>query len=233
MQDCGDDKSMIDIVFPKNKEKEFAKIAEKLKYDELCFAYQFKGKNEFVKKQKMIEKLQKEAKIKLHTALVALPKNYTEAKSMADLVLIKGTENNAELILNHKPQIIFELENLSQKDFIYSRNSGLNNYACELAKKNKTVIGYSLASLKDSKKLGRIKQNIKLCRKHKAEQAAFSLADNPYKMRNPNDMIGLFIVLGMTPGEAKKSLEAISEKIKENKEKKKLGYIADGIMAVE
>ncbi len=224
---------MIDVVFPKDKERDFIKIAEKLGYSELCFAYQLKTKDDFRKKQKKTGELQKGTKLGLHIALLANPKNYHEAKAMSDLVLVRGTENNRDLIEKYRPDVLFDIEGIRGKDFIYSRNSGLNSITAKIVAKNKTVIGYSLSNLADSRKLGRIKQNIKLCRKYKIKEAAFSFASNPYQMRNPNDIISLLIVLGMTPGEAKQSLIAISEKIRENKEKKKPGYIAEGIIVVE
>jgi len=38
----------IDLVLPKNNEKEFIEIAERLSIDGLCFIYKFKNKNDFL-----------------------------------------------------------------------------------------------------------------------------------------------------------------------------------------
>ena len=54
---------LIDIVFPENNEDEFIKIAVKLGYNAICFAYKFdKSKNE---KQKELIKEKQKLKIRL------------------------------------------------------------------------------------------------------------------------------------------------------------------------
>ena len=55
--------------------------------------------------------------------------------------------------------------------------------------------------------LGRMMQNVKICRKYKTKMIVFSFAENKKEMRDVKDLISFGRVIGMTPGEAKKSVE--------------------------
>ncbi len=222
---------MIDVVTPSRNEKAFLGMAQRLGYSELCLAYPFKGKDELEKKRKLIDRLQKKTSIQLHIGLIA-GKNWQEMKNLADITLIHGQEENREILEKIKPSAIFDIEQSKRKDYTYGRNSGLDNITAKIAAKNRTIIIYTLKGMGSHVVMGRMRQNIRLCRKNSAGQAIVSMAGNPFEMRNPRDMAALFMVLGMTPGEAKKALASISEKIRENRAKRQPGYIEEGVQAV-
>lgn len=219
----------IDIVFPKNNENKFIEIAEQLNYSELCFVYTIE---EFEKKKNNSFN----TKIRIHTGVIVSANQIDYAKKISDFVILKGNDNPSMMrkaVENIKPDLIFSLENSEKDDFIYQRNSGLNQVMCNFSKKNEVMIGFSIYSIlnttKKNKIIGRIMQNIKLCRKFKNRIMLGSFANEPYEMSSPHDLQALGIILGMHPTESKNALSSVSEKIKENIHKKSPKYIAKGI----
>lgn len=168
---------MIDIVFPKDNEKEFISIAEKLGLAGLLFVYD---------KKKDISHLQKETKLKLFA---------TTAKKV-----VKNTGDARNLLEKSKNILIYNLED-QEKDFTKIRNSGLNEVHCELARKNNILVGFSLSSILNSKRksivMGRMMQNIMLCRKKKVRMIMASFANDPWKMRAESELQGLAKEMGL------------------------------------
>ena len=114
------------------------------------------------------------------------------------------SSNNDEL--NRK---VFEKENINilllnqiqRKDKFKQRNSGLNQVLTKLAKKKNITIGINLDEIIESKGenkkdiLARIKQNIKLCNKHKVKMDFIFLKEK--NKRDIYDLKALGLVLGM------------------------------------
>ena len=98
-----------------------------------------------------------------------------------------------------------------EKDHLHFRNSGLNHVLCALANKNNISIATSLDQCYTALDLGKIMQNIMLCRKYKLPFLFLSLAKTPYELRNPRDVISLGKVLGMSSQDAKLSVTALQE----------------------
>jgi hypothetical protein len=187
---------MIDIVFPGNDEKEFIAMAKKLGFKGLIFVYA--DKNKFYKAK---------SDIKIHNALLT-----TEKKVQKDFFcFIKGPEDARYAFEKSRPACIFDLE-LQRKDFMHQRGSGLNHIMARFANNNDIKIGFSFSTILNSapvlrsKILGRIKQNIKLCRKYKVKTVIASFARSPFDMRSPENLVSFFTVLGMHPKEAKDSV---------------------------
>lgn len=204
-----------DLVLPKNNEKEFIEIAEKLKNPALCFIYKFKNRADFSKKQEKINKLQEKTKLRLFIGLIADSKNINKAKKLTKLVIYKSTGNDRHVIEKSKANVVFGLETIAARDSMHHRNSGLNQVLCKLANKNNVMIGFSFSSILNtdwmirSQILGRLMQNIRLCRKYKVKTVIASFAEKPYDMRPYHDLKSVFICFGMHPKEAKDSLENI------------------------
>jgi len=196
---------MIDIVFPKDNEKEFIETAEKLGYKELIFVYEHKFPDVRSKFK---------TKLKLHDALLVQHKKIISAKNKSKLVFVKAEEDNRVAFEKSRPSLVFAFEEAQPRDFMHQRGSGLNHILCRLAKENKVKIGFSFNSIlncgamKQAQILGRVQQNIKLCRKYKCKTAIASFAKSPYEMRSPKDLMAFFIELGMHQKEAKNSLNA-------------------------
>ena len=132
------------------------------------------------------------------------------------MVLVQNSEKNREVLESGKADILFDLEAQNKRDFMHHRASGLNHILCTFAKKNDLKIGLSFSSiLKSSDRhqlVGRMSQNIKLCRKYKVKMCIASFAKKPYEMRSPNDLMSLFETIGMHPKEAKDSFKAVFRK---------------------
>ena len=209
----------IDLVFPKNNEKEFIEIAEKLKNHSLCFVYKFRNRNDFLQNQEKINKLQEKTEIKLFTGLIADSKNISKAKKLAKLVIYKSTGNDRHAIEKSKVNVVFDLETIATKDSMHHRNSGLNHVLCRLANKNNIMIGFSFSTILNtegiirSQILGRLMQNIRLCRKYNVKTIIASFAEKPYDLRSYPDLKSVFISTGMHPKEAKDSLESIYKQL--------------------
>ncbi len=205
----------IDLVFPKNNEKEFIEITGRLNIEGICFVYKFKNKNDFLQNQEKINKLQEKTEIKLFIGLIADSKNISKAKKLSKIVIYKSTGNDRHAIEKSKANVIFDLETIAARDSMHHRNSGLNQILCKLANKNNVMIGFSFSTILNeegvirSQILGRIMQNIRLCRKYKVKIIIASFAEKPYDMRPCPDLKSVFISLGMHPTEAKDSLENI------------------------
>ena len=210
----------IDIVFPKNNEKKFIELAEKLGWEGLCFVYK-----ETINK-KLLEEIITKTKLKIFIA-----------GKKGILKIAKSTEKDQRILEKSAPDVLYGMEFFAKKDPMHFRSSGLNQVLCKLAKKNKVVIAVPLKPIIDSKDktliLGRIIQNITLCKKYKVMHAISSFAEKPYEMKSPNDMISFMVSLGMAIPEAKKSVNILGEKIKDNLKKQSSDYIREGIKILQ
>ncbi len=189
---------MIDIVIPNNNEEEFIEMAEKLGYKGLYFLYNF---NDFLNKQKKLELVSK--KIKVYHGILADNRNINKIKAKLknkELIVIKSSKDDKEIIEKSKAGLIFSFEDSSRKDFIHQKASGLNHILCRSARENNVIIGFSINSILNAQNknviLGRIKQNVKLCEKFKVKSVIASFATKPYEMRSIHDLISLFKILG-------------------------------------
>jgi hypothetical protein len=203
-----------DIVFPKSNEKDFIEIAEKLDIDGLCFAYLFTDKTTTAKIKDKLKQLQKTTKIKLKAVFSASGNKIYKVHDTGEIAISEASENIRDLIAKYKPDVVYNLELGSKKDFAKSRNSGLDKATCQFASKDNVIIAFSFSTILNSKNLphllGRIKQNIKLTKKYKVKTAIASFASTPYEMRSPHDLKSFLLSIGMYTANAKNSIEAIS-----------------------
>ncbi len=203
---------MIDIVIPEQNEREFIAMAEKLGYDSLCFYYR-QLKPAYLKH---LETLAAGTRLKLCTAAPQAK------KTRPDIVIVKTTDPR-QWIESRKADIVYGMEQSRERDTIKQKKSGLNQVLCSLARKKGRMIGLDFASIAKAEGqkrvvlLGRMIQNIWLCRKYKAETCIASFAHDPMDMRNPKDIMALFQMLGMEAGDAKESLERAGRRIREQR----------------
>ena len=206
---------MIDLVFPDQNEEEFIKIAERLGYGSLCF---------FCRELKPaykdhIEHLQKKTGITLYTASSEIK------KIMPDILVIKTTDPR-QWIEGRKADLIYGMESTNERDSITQKRSGLNHVLCSLAKQKDKMICFDFSSVllshgqRRAVIMGRMMQNIRLCRKYKVGTAIASFAHEPLDMRNPSDLKAFFLMLGMDSNAIKKSLSSIEDRIKLNNRRK-------------
>ncbi len=122
------------------------------------------------------------------------------------LVEYNDYENARKLVENKKIRVLLNPHFNFYKDSLHYRSGGLDHIICGLAHKNNIAIGISLNSLENPLLIGRVKQNIKLCRKYKVKILFFTFAKNKYELRSAYDLISFLKVLGMTGKEAKDAL---------------------------
>lgn len=184
---------MREIVFPNGNEEEFVDMAEKLGYSELFFVYDI-NKRGIEEKIKPLEK-----KTKIRLSVIYITKN-SKHNIKNKTIIMESSSKNRHVIESKKTQAIFNLENQKREDFIHHRAAGLNQVLCKLAKEKNIIIGFSFRSILNSKErykvIGRMVQNIKLCKKYKTDMVFASYAKKPYEMRGSKDIRILFFLLG-------------------------------------
>lgn len=138
--------------------------------------------------------------------------SFSKIYNFDELNIVEGGDDkkNRKIVETKNIDILISPEKIRVKDFMHSRDSGLNQVLCKLAKKNEIAIGFDFNLVLKAKNraviIGRMMQNVKLCRKYKVKMVLLSGAFNELEMRNPKDLISFGIVLGMTSLEAKIAL---------------------------
>ena len=139
------------------------------------------------------------------------------AKNLPVIVLGSTDEINRAVLEDKRVDMLINPEELRKKDFSKWRNSGLSHVLCKFAAQNDIKIGIRFSSLcnlnKDEKSLrmGKIMQNIRLCRKYDVKLVLASFADSESELLSPYELKSFGISLGMTPEQANKSLETAAE----------------------
>ena len=98
-----------------------------------------------------------------------------------------------------KPPLVFNFESITKKDPFHFRASGLNQVLTKSAARTKVIIGFSFSTLLKTKQksliLGRIMQNIRLCKKYRAKFQFFSFAKTPFEMRSKKDLSSFYSIM--------------------------------------
>lgn len=189
----------MDIVIPNNNEEEFILMASRLGYNALCFLNSF---DDYLANAGKFEAAGK--KIKICRGIIAnikdVDKIHAKLGGKKAFIAIKSSGNDRELIEKSRANLIFSIEEDPRKDFMHQRAAGLNHILCKLAKEHKVIIGFSLGSILNSGSkhiiMGRMMQNLKICKKFNVRTIIASFAQTPYEMRAPHDLCALFGVLG-------------------------------------
>jgi RNase P/RNase MRP subunit p30 len=178
------------IVFPKANEEEFIKIAEKLGYSSLIFVYDYS----YYSNSPEIK-----SKLNIEKGILCLPKEIKKAKNLSKYLFVQSSSKDREIIEQNKNIFLFDLETQGKKDFIHHRASGLNQVLCKLIKEHNISIGFSFSTVlkatSKDKLIGRIKQNIKFCKKYKIYTIYSTFALKPYEMRPAKDILSFFEVI--------------------------------------
>ncbi len=122
------------------------------------------------------------------------------------LVLSKDYLINRTLVDSGKLTVLVDPHVNPLKDSFTFRVGGLDEALCKSLSKNNVALGISLSSLTNPVLLGRVKQNIFLCRKFHVRMFFFSFATTKYSLKCTSDLLSLLKVLGMTGKEAKDAL---------------------------
>jgi hypothetical protein len=88
--------------------------------------------------------------------------------------------------------VIFGLEFSEKPDFIFHRNSGMNQVLAKIAKENNISVGFSFSGFKKAKNkavvLGRMRQNMMLCRKYSVKTIVASFAFSPGELASGSEL---------------------------------------------
>jgi len=181
---------MQDIVFPQKNEAEFIYMAKKLGYKSLIFIYPL---------EKVPKKIENEPKIPIKIGILCYEKDIKKAKKLSNLIFVEKDQNLQKTLEKNNNLIIINLENKENRDFIHHRASGLNQVLCSLMKNHEISVAFSLNQILKSenktKLIGKIKQNIRLCKKYKVKTIFASFAPKPHEMRNYTDLKSFFNTL--------------------------------------
>jgi len=134
-----------------------------------------------------------------------------KAEASVSLIFVLGTNDTINRIaLEHKKVRALVCPEYERKyDFLHYRNSGLNQVLCKIARDNDKVIIKNFKDIlfREGKErallLGKIMQNIKLCRKYKVKVKLASFASIKKEMKSFFDLRSFCIAIGMTKKEAK------------------------------
>ncbi len=195
---------MIDIVFPEKNEQEFFDIARKLGYSGLVLVYPSLVAAKNAPKAP--------AGLKVRVAVLAEPKKAFDLRSRGVLAFVRCSDQDRAVLERGSADVLFSAEGTQPRDYIHQRGSGLNQVLCALARKNRVAISFSFSDVLASRGsqraqlIGRMMQNIMLCRKYKVRMLIGSFAKDPWKMRSPHDLQSFFVVLGMHQAEAASGL---------------------------
>jgi len=198
-----------DIVIPNNNEQSFVDMALNLGYSKLYFLYEFQEGESFKSKIKKLKEFSSE-KIEIELIIIVSKNKIEKARQFGKIIVKAESENR--FFFEKKKLMIFGLESSKIDDFIFYRNSGLDQILCKLAVKNNNIVCFSFNSILNTEKyerakiFGRIMQNIWLCRKYKVKTLIASFAAKPSEMRALHDLASLFQIIGIHPSEAQKAM---------------------------
>ncbi len=132
-------------------------------------------------------------------------------KSSHPVIVLGDPRLNRFILTSQKVDLLLDPHTGAGGDFLNQRNSGLNQVLAKMAHDNHTAIGFSFSNLLHSQEritaMGRIMQNIKLCRKYKVKMVFASFAKNEMEQRSVQDLKSLARCLGMNPLETKDSFK--------------------------
>ena len=122
------------------------------------------------------------------------------------IVVAKDNEFNRKILEYGKFDILASAEAGNKKDGLKQLDSGFNHVLGAIATKNKVALGIDIAEIsklgkKDKAlRLGRIMQNVRLCRKTKTKIKVLNFKDE-------KDVLSLLISLGASSQQAKEALD--------------------------
>lgn len=131
------------------------------------------------------------------------PKEFQKIVGGKEKVMVQGFSEQINRLAceSKKVCILVSPERWFEQDRMDARGSGLNDVLCKLAARNGVAIGVDVEEVlrlpQESriKRLGKILQNVMLCRKYKVKMVLLNSGG-----RNEKDLKSFGICLGMQPG---------------------------------
>lgn len=140
---------------------------------------------------------------------------FSRVITCGDLRICEGgtEEQNRKYVSDKQNDVLMNPELKSLGDKVHYRKSGLNQVLAKLAAKNDVAIGFGFSYVLNSKGverakiIGRMKQNVRICRKAGAKMVVCSYGSNVKEMRGAKDLLAFARLLGMTGTEVKHCLD--------------------------
>ena len=175
---------MIDL-FVGKKSKEIETQEKKKGFSETLFLKIIKKEEDF-KALNQIDKQDYDACLIQTENIGRLNVFVDKARAIFPKVIVLGTndEINRASLENRKTFGILNPEFGREKDYMSYRNSGLNHVLCKIATQNNKIIFISVDELNNVNTLGKVIQNIRLCKKFKVRYQLVNLVDNPLMIRS-------------------------------------------------
>lgn len=166
------------VLVQEGQEASFIARAEELGVEELVLLYEKPPQKEVADKKSL----------KILSGLVGTK------KSSANIQIVLGTSFNGWFSgLTH----VGELELIERKDSLHQRRSGLNHVLLAEFKKKNVCVLFSYSLLQKRNLIGRMMQNVMLCKKAEVKTELVSLARKPEDIRHPRDVAALGRILGL------------------------------------
>lgn len=191
------------------RNKSIEKEAKALGFDKINFIKEVSNINEIKKDEKNYDV------ILIKTPSVDMLRRITDkASHFFSKIFVLGVndEINRTSLENKKVKALVSLEYERGHDWPNYRNSGLNQVLCKIARDNNKAI---IINFKDiffkigcdrAILLGRIMQNIRLCRKYKVNLKIGSFASVQEEMRTASDFTSFCAAIGMDTEQVKKAM---------------------------
>lgn len=175
---------MIDLVFPKDNEAEFIRVARQLGLKGIVFLYKHPPKSRIIEKD-----------LRIYYGLFAENGNELRQAKHFDLVVSPNPGSWAE----RKVLLMLTPEEQNARDHMHQRRSGLNETVCKDYKEKIFAFSFSkvLLAKKKAAVFGRQRQNAMLFNKFRNKVIIASFAKTPYEMRAPSDLIAYCRCLGL------------------------------------
>ncbi|MBU2638362.1 MAG: hypothetical protein KJ955_05285 [Nanoarchaeota archaeon] len=128
------------------------------------------------------------------------------ASAKNELKIIECSEEDIRTAVEAKKADIILVSEKTMQDSMHYRKTALDNVICTLANKKNIAFAFSFSAILNAKNravvMGKVMQNIRICRKYKARMLFASFAKSKYEMRGKSELQAFARVLGMTAAEA-------------------------------
>ena len=145
-----------------------------------------------------------------------LRRQISSAHSKKKKIIVQGSSEEINRIAadDKRVSMLLSPERKMGKDSLHVRNSGLNHVLCDLAAKNDVAIGINFSHIRrlngkdKALRLGKVMQNVMLCRKSGTPMVLASFGKKPV---SAYDLRSFAFSIGMATAQAKSSLEKAGE----------------------
>ena len=189
----------VDVCFPKENEKEFVDVANKLKTYGLIFVYNDKETSQ--------KSFVKSGKLKTYSGLLLKDKN--KQSGSFDLVFTTTFAVGKKL---HKKMVYF-YEKYGEKHSFHAPIKSINQVIIKDIKKNNSMVALSFYQLLNCVKNPRLFEEltfiVKLCEKYNVKLCIASFAHSPLELRSESDLMSLSKFFGMHTKNVKKSVSSL------------------------